>query len=384
MLKFLVRQRRIVILISLFLALVLFNTSYMSLGTIVPSFVMLLTICDMIYESQCLSFRKPHIPLIIFAYIVLLSTLFSTGNIDLESLKVFILAIYVTCVSSVILHAQEVKFIGIILVLSYLVYAFLVLFAIGGDSNYYGRVQISILHSSIPLDPNVVAAVFVLPFILCLYNLFYGKYKIFFLGSMLFFFMAIVASASRGAMLSIVIASVLLLVSYFLNQNVKFINKLLIVIGLLILCSFIITYLTFNFEFAFQRMFEMDINDNNISNGRFPIWKDRMNAIMNSPIIGYGSNYNIGEYKGVRSHNTYIQVLQYSGFIGFFLFFSVLYYSFKKLKMPFLAKSALYVSVLLPVFFIDQLQERIIWNFILFSTMLSYQDNVHDILLWKK
>lgn len=302
----------------------------------------------------------------------------------MEAIKVFILAVFVTIVSSVSFYKTEIKFIGIVLVFSYLIYAFLTLYAVGGDTNYYGRAQISILHSSIPLDPNVVAAVFVLPFILCLYNLLYGRYKVFFICCILIFFIAIIATASRGAIVSLFISSVLLLLSYLLNKNVKVLNKIILSTVLIVIFIIIATYVMSNFEFAFQRIFEMDVNDSNVSNGRLPIWKDRFGVIMDSPLIGYGSNYEIGEFKGIRNHNTYIQILQYSGFIGLFLFFSVLFYTFKITKLNWLVKSALYLSVLLPVLFIDQLQERIIWNFIIFSSMLSYQNDLNAILLWKK
>ena len=46
-------------------------------------------------------------------------------------------------------------------------------------------------------------------------------------------------------------------------------------------------------------------------------------------------------------------------------------------------KVALFASVFVPLFFIDTLQERPLWNFLIFYEMLSLSDDPMEALLWK-
>ena len=84
----------------------------------------------------------------------------------------------------------------------------------------------------------------------------------------------------------------------------------------------------------------------------------------------------------MASHNTFIQVLHYGGLLGLFLFFIPVVSMYRRTTISKMNKIVLFLSVFMPVFFIDTLQERTLWNFLLFYSLLSSSSNANELLLW--
>ena len=127
----------------------------------------------------------------------------------------------------------------------------------------------------------------------------------------------------------------------------------------------------------------LDIDNSDISNGRNLIWNVRFELLMNSPIWGYGANYEVGSSLiGVACHNTILQILHYGGIVGLYCFIVPMYRMYKRDSNRPLIKLSLFVSVLLPTFFIDTLQERTLWNFIIYYSLLSSLNNTEEGLIW--
>ena len=165
-----INHRFVIYLVAVFFSLVLFNTTYLGLGTIIPIVVIgVILIC---LNFNPLKANKTFVPFIWYALIITIVTLLLNGETrDLS--KIILMVVIVYCISLLKIDIREIKFLTLALCFSYCVYAILVIQSIGLETGFYGRVQIKILNGEIPLDPNVISATFILPIIISLYNLEY-------------------------------------------------------------------------------------------------------------------------------------------------------------------------------------------------------------------
>lgn len=383
--KELCSQRTVIYVIALFISLVLFNTTYMSLGTIVPMLTIVLGLLLFVSTRPKTNVNNRNNLYIWMSFLFLFSTALSGGDEFTQCLKIILTALFSALSTKLCISVKEVRFLSLIICVSYGIYAILVVQSMSSaETMYYGRAQIRILGSEYPLDPNVVSAVFVFPFIICLYNLLYGKYKIMALLLILLFFVAIVALGSRGGFLALAVSSAFLLGNFMFSKKSSMMMKILISIVLIVVTVYVINFLS-GVEGIFGLTRILDFETDDVSNGRTGIWIERMNLLSYSPFLGYGINYDMGTiHKGMASHNTIIQILHYGGLIGFILFLTPLYNMYKRKTVSFPIKLALFSSVMLPIFFIDTIQERTFWNFVIFYSFLSTQTSADECLLWNK
>ena len=106
----------------------------------------------------------------------------------------------------------------------YLIYAVLVIHSIGSEAQYFGRTSLKILNSDVSLDPNVVSASFVLPMMICMFNLLNGRLKLISSTFLLVFMIAIMALGSRGSALALGVSTLVLLYDYLI-ANITFYIK---------------------------------------------------------------------------------------------------------------------------------------------------------------
>ena len=375
----LLNQRPLVYFVGAFLSLVLFNTTYMNLGTYVPIIVIIFTIVFALSARR--SIYKQTYGFLFFSILVFLSTLLSGGTISREVEKIFLNALIYIIASSLFFSEKEVRFLSFVIFVSYLVYAVLVIQAIGTIGTFYGRVNIVILNSEYPLDPNVTASVFTLPVVIGLYNFLYGKFRLVSILGVIVFLVALVACASRGAFLGLI--GVLLLLLHFVSSRKGNILYKSLLIGLVVIAISYAMFYAISDDTLFGMERILDTSDEDVSNGRLDIWSKRLAFILQSPVWGYGANYKIGPIH-CACHNTFIQILYYGGFFGFFLFFKPIIRMFKRTHVSILVKCALFASVLMPIFFIDTLQERTLWNFVIFYELLSRREIGENALVWFK
>lgn len=376
-----VNQRLPVLAVAAFIAIVLFNTTYMGLGTNVPLAVIFLGIILFVSNRRSKA-NKQNICFVWLAIVILCSTILSDGEQFRDCFKVLLTAFFVYFSTSIKINDFEVKYLSFIICVSYFVYAILVILAIGQDTEYYGRAQIRILNSETPLDPNVVAAVFVLPVVISLYNLLYGRYKLFAGSLLMVFAISIIALGSRGATVSCLVSSSLLLCRYFTSRSTKLWIKLFSVVFILFVAFLVYSFISEQGTiFGFDRI--LDFSGDDASNGRTGIWAERFELFTQSPLWGYGMNYDVGTlHRGMASHNTFIQIMHFGGLIGVLLFFVPIIGLFRRKSISIITKWSLFLSVLMPVFFIDTLQERTIWNFIIYYSLLSVRNDAEYCLLW--
>lgn len=378
---YLIKQRFAILIIAFFFAIVLFNTTYLGLGTYVPLLIIILGLLTFSYVEKTKA-NKKNIYFIGLSIVILCSTLLSGGDQIRDCFKLFITICFLYYSSSIRVKDFEVRYLSLFICISYLVYAILVTQAIGQDTEYYGRAQIRILNSEIALDPNVVAAVFVLPMIISLYNLLYGKYKLLAGVIIGIFAISIIALGSRGSTVSFVVSCSLLLLKYFTSRTTKLWVKIFSISAIILVSFFVFDFISEQDAiFGFDRIF--DFTGDDASNGRTGVWIERLNLFTSSPLYGYGMNYDMGiTHRGMACHNTFIQILHYGGIIGICLFLIPVVSLFKRTSVSKITKLSLFVSVFMPVFFIDTLQERTIWNFLIYYSLLSMRDNAEKCLIW--
>lgn len=380
-LVYLISQRPVVLIIALFLAIVLFNTTYLSLGTNVPIVIIFIGFCFFL-RMKSINANKKNICFVWLSVVILLSTLFSGGEQLRDCFKILITVSFLYFSTSIKIKDSEVKYLSFFICASYLIYAILVFNAMGQETEYYGRAQIRILNSEIPLDPNVVAAVFILPMIISLYNLLYGKCKLLAGLFLVIFAISVIALGSRGATISFIVSSVLLLAKYLFSKAAKLWVKCFSIIAFVIIAVFVFDFISEQDAiFGFDRI--LDFSGDDASNGRTGVWIERLDLFTYSPMWGYGMNYNMGmTHRGMACHNTFIQLVHYGGVIGFCLFLIPIVSLFKRSTVSKITKLSLFISVFMPVCFIDTLQERTIWNFLIFYSILSMREGAERCLLW--
>lgn len=377
----LTNQRLAIIIIALFFATVLFNTTYLGLGTYVPLFVILLGLLSFSFMQKT-SINHRNIYFVWLSILILFSTIISGGEQIRDCFKLFITICFLYFSTSIKIKDSEVRYLSLLICISYFAYAVLVTQAIGQDTQYYGRAQIRILNSEIPLDPNVVAAVFVLPIIISLYNLLYGKYKLLAGGFLMVFTISVIALGSRGATVSIITSSGLLLLKYITSRTTKVWVKSISIAAIVLVSFIVFDYISKQDAiFGFERI--LNFSGNDTSNGRTGVWLERLDLFENSPLWGYGMNYDMGFlHRGMACHNTFIQIIHYGGLLGILLFFLPIASLLKRPSVSKITKLSLFISVFMPIFFIDTLQERTVWNFLIFYSLLSMRENAEECLLW--
>ena len=186
----------------------------------------------------------------------------------------------------------------------------------------------------------------ILPIMICLYLIHQNKYnnyfKLFFIITIILSIVTISLSGERAAFIFLIISILLYLVLFLKNYFLKFkaFGIVLILFLLAILSS------PFMIEKSKDRIFNsmnthtsLDLNKNHY----LAYYNSAYEMFLNKPILGHGpksfrikcddfKNYDIG--CNMHPHNTYLQLLSETGFLGFIFIFSFfIYISINLLKI---------------------------------------------------
>lgn len=366
----LLKYNSVVYVLGLFFSLVVFNTTHMQLGTILPLFLMVVFVVLSIIGKRKLKIELYKTCFLLMTLVLLSSTVFNAGQDYRVIFKVFMLAFFYMVATSIDYSDAEIRFFTRMIVYTYLLYALYLLF--GTEKNeYYNRQTLIIFGSE--LDPNIVAAVFVLPIVLLLYNIIYEKKnRIINAGLLFLFVLAVVMTGSRGGFVGMLISASVLIFAFLSDKRIKLAYKIaatvLIIFALFEIYKYLMEaygdYLTRSLSFT---------GDTGGGDGRTAIWAERLFLLTESPLLGCGMIFDRGLWHGWANHNTYIQVLYGSGFIGLALFIIPLVIIYRRSNNK-LIMSALFFSVFIPIFFLDTLDNRLLWNALIFFDIISRHD----------
>ena len=354
---------------AVFISLMLFQTSYMRLGTITAFVSLFLVIVTALLSGNVSvsNFRLPANSGILIAFLVCTFTVTffhgSFPNYFSRYAAQIILCIVIMAMPSI--NDKETDFLETVFILASVVYAILIIiscYRLAGQRYYHG----SIVLFNTALDPNfvgiplVATSVFVLNKILCknkrvLNLLFY-----------IILAVAILYTASRGNMLSFIISNALLVLIYMAKNNVALHTKVIWIVFIAVTIFFLTNYLSIFLPEQWERISTFGEGSDN---GRFELWKRAIEAWKMHPIFGNGMGAMYRVF-GKATHNTYFQLLSETGLLGFLLFvaflINLLRKTFKFNKVYF----CLLLGCLFQIAFLDALDNRCLWVILCWMAIL--------------
>ena len=366
----LLKYNSVVYVLGLFFSLVVFNTTHMQLGTILLLFLMGVFVILVIKVKRKLKIRPYKVCFLLIALVLLLSTAFNAGQDYRAIFKVFTLAFFYMVATSIDYSDTEIRFFTRMIVYTYLLYALYLLF--GTEKNeYYSRQTLFIFGSE--LDPNIVAAVFILPIVLLLYNIIYEKkYRVINIGLLFLFILAVIITGSRGGFVGMLASVSVLIFAFLSDKRIKLAYKIAAIVLIIFALFEVYKYLMEAYGDYLTRSLSFT-GDTGGGDGRTAIWAERLFLLTESPLLGCGMIFDNGLWHGWANHNTYIQVLYSSGLIGLTLFIIPLVIIYKRSNHKFIML-ALFFSVFIPIFFLDTLDNRLLWNALIFFDIISRHD----------
>ncbi len=362
------KKRGVVICFSLFMALVLFQTSFLRLGTIAAFATLLLTFAAFFFAKGL--FHTPlrldarMVLLLAFLVYTVLVTLF--GN-HLPGYFLRYIAQILLCCSlfSINLTKRENVYLKNVFLCACVVYA--VLTAVSCIENMTSKhYHSSILLFNAELDPNFVGLPLVAASALALDNILRGANRWLSVLAYGALTVSIVLTASRGNFVGLIVSNILVLLLFLLDKNIKPAKKVIY----LLLPVVVVLLLTFIFKEQFPQQWERmsNISAEN-DNGRFELWETAWAAWLQSPVFGNGLGYAY-TVNGAATHNTYLQVLSETGVFGLGMFIVFLFAMLRKAYRSQKVFFAMLAGMAAQLFFLDALDNRALWVLLCWIAMV--------------
>ena len=362
-----------IIWFAVFSSLMLFQTSFLRLGTITAfSTLALCIITSIIYGTVRLNqFKFPKESQVLLAFI-LISVVVTVISSHIPSYfgRYIAQIILFLVISTVTLNRKEEEFLKIVFCSATLVYAALTIYSCirAGNTRY---IHSDIILFNARLDPNFIGIPFVAASTFVLDNILNGRKRAINIIIFVIISIATVYTSSRSNLFCFAIVDLLVILNFLHKKNVKRWIKLLWTALTIIAVIYGIRFISFEFAGQWERMITFGVRNDN---GRLLLWKQSLNVFLQSPFFGNGLGYVVATF-GKATHNTYIQVLCETGVIGFLLFISFIIMILKKLRRTDAIYTIFFVSQLLQISFLDALDNRCFWITICWMTMLPVLNN---------
>lgn len=235
---------------------------------------------------------------------------------------------------------NSISYIGIIYGIVTVVYYFMGLMYFnwnfyGNNINAYGV----LIDRSFPRlvtyasdDPNI--SFLFLSFFFCFYLCNLNRLRNY-LGLGLFALLCLL-TMSRAAYISM---AIMLILFYVHNHKGKAIGRITKLFIFLLIVSVVLFSASefFNISIINIMKSRFDFNSSGMHSGRLTLWKNAFNTFLEHPILGIGINsslsYNALHYGTIYYvHNTYLEVLSETGFVGFIVYISLILYIIRQNK----------------------------------------------------
>lgn len=357
------RIRLVVFSFSLFIMLMLFQTSYLRLGTITALAAIVLTVTTLFLQGKGLrnrlSLSKSSLFLLAFGIYSVFLTVFQ--NLPVTELLPF-LAQMIMCLLlfSVKLNPREHRYLKRVFIASAAVYSLLIIQSsvVNYREGYY-HTDVQLFNTKI--DPNYIGIPLVAATSFLMNNILNNRKKITSAVIYLIIVATIVYTASKGSFVALICSNSLLWALFLLNRNVTLGRKVLWIL-IPVLAVLILAQIFSNlFPTEWNRVASFDFGD---GNGRLALWQTSLEDWWNAPIWGNGLGYAHDTHQRA-THNTYLQVLSETGLVGFLLMTGfVINMLLRAVKTDTTLFCAL-IGSLVQIMFLDALDNRCVW--ILFS-----------------
>lgn len=374
-----------VIWFSFYMALMLFQTSNMRLGTLTGFLTLAFSIITS-FISGTVSVRKFVLPfenkcLFLFLIITLLWSLVM-GGLPSYCMKFCAQILMCLVLTNITITEKEERYLRSIFLGSMMIYSLLIIHScyVQGTIRYY-HARITILGTS--LDPNFVGIPIVAVSALILNNIIMYRRKWLYIIYYVISITAIIYTSSRGNLIGFLISNLFVLYFFLKKRNVeniyKALYKPLVILFVLAFMYCVYRYASIYFPEQWIRMISLNISDG-ADNGRVELWKRAWTAWKISPILGNGLGGMYREF-GKATHNTYLQVISETGIIGTFLF---LMFVIVRIIKAHRLKNKIYFCILtgmlIQMAFLDALDNRCVWSIFCWVTLIGNIINYEDLI----
>lgn len=342
---------------AIYISLVLVQTPYKNIGTLVGAGSLVLVFGSILFTPKSkrkgISFKEATVLILFFLYSVLSSVLIGG---QLYSSRLVLQLLLFLVISGIHLSQKENELIGTIFGFAMAVFAVLIIIScIQYESMRYVHGDIYLFNTFV--DPNYLCIPLVCAAALLLDGILKNKRMI--LNIILFAIVgfAIVMTSSRGGLMGLILASAVIIISFFRGKNMTKGKKIIIIAFVIVLCILALGYISRYYSSEWDRM--LDFTDDN---GRSDLWKQAIDQWKQAPVFGVG----IGTYTlqtSMAVHNTYLEILTASGVIGFILFCTFLWMIIKRAwRIPDKKYLAILLGTLVQIIFLSALDNRMFWG----------------------
>ena len=314
---------------------------------------------------------------LIFAYVAL-NDIVMQEELSQMSIVFFIYLLFFICVREdfdIANHLLPFSFILISLAISYWI-----LFCPEAQTNSYNKV--GDMEQKGWSDPNYLSAVLGMGLVIAIRDLFVGErtkihVTLLTLTAIASTF-AMLLLASRGALLSVVLS----ITSLFVLSKPKSWSKIAVIIAAVLFIVFLYTNQYMNFVMA-----RIEAEDGTGTH-RTEIWLSKINDffLLDNPLywifgVGQIEGGRLGNYLGstvtaLSTHNDYLSLLIYYGFVGVLIFFSIIVYLLRTCSQMVRPQVlALLVYILVGSMTIEPLSRGnfVYWGFLFYIIIFAYQ-----------
>lgn len=356
-----------IIWFGIFVCLMLFQTSFMKLGTI-TAFSTLVMIVITTFLGKYTSIRKFKFPIqskCMLIFVILCTVTIMISGYTPNYFMRFIAQIFLFLVLLTLrLNFQEKEFIEKLFIIAAVIYAILTIYSCIQNRNIR-YIHSSILLFNTEIDPNFIGIPFVAASSIVLDKILIKKKKIINFSIYFTLIIAIVYTASRSNLICFIFSNMLIILNFLRKKETSLRIRIFWILLFIVVVIFGIRIISIRYSDQWSRMIEFGENSDN---GRFDLWKQSFLYFFNSPLWGNGLGYMVLEY-GKATHNTYIQLLCETGIIGFLLFMSIILTTLKKIR-NYSIYLVLYITLLLQIAFLDALDNRCFWIVMCWLNML--------------
>ena len=363
-----IKLSKVVICFSLFMALMLFQTSYMRLGTITAATAIFLTIVAFLFRNgkfePTLKFSKEAAMLFFFlSYLIVSSLCFE--NIYSNLTRFISLIVLSIILSSFTINEKENNYLKNILIFSSIVYAILIIKFLAENAQS-GYIHTAVLIFNTEFDPNYIGIPLVSASAFLLDNILYKKKLVISIIGYGIVLAAIIYTASRGSFLSFMISNLLVLGFFLFNKKIGFSKKVFYFVLPIIIIAILIPIFKENFPLEWERLTAEDYGS---GSGRLDLWQRSVSDWWENPIFGRGLGFALLEYNHV-THNTYLQVLSEMGLVGILLFLLLISFFLKRAFRTDKILFCVIVGILFQIMFLDAVDNRCLWVVFCWIAML--------------
>ena len=359
--------RPVVFCYGIFVSLMLFQTSFLRLGTITALAALVLIFLAFFVElskKNCIHWSFEPMLLLIFALLC-----FGGAAIHppMPSYALPMLAQMLVCIAlyTIDLTPKEHRFLKQVFIWATVVYSVLIIYSclVQGEDRY---VHGQIILFNTELDPNYIGIPLVAAMTLLLSAIVHEKRKLLSVLCYGIVAVAMMFTSSRGNFLATVLASVIYVLFLIFNPKISQGKKILFTLILTVVAIGVFLIASRYLAEQWERMSEFGAGSDH---GRFDLWKQSIDQWSKKPFLGHGLG---GMFRiiGKASHNTYLQILSETGLVGLLLFVPFLLIQLGRAFRCDKDMFVVMVGMLFQILFLDALDSRCVWVVLIWVSML--------------